>query len=773
MPKIAGVQRTHGTQEYGKDIIFYGPGALTETRLHACVVKNTPITGTVESKSGARTVLFQAQQALDTPFVNSKGDNERVQLVYVMCPHELSQTTLNSIAGKLKGGQVEFCCGRMLLKLFEDHWPDFLIFDSNLLPAYLNSLQAVLEKNTDLKNIVLQHNILADLSKKLSDVYVKPRFRQELQQFTLTEAETPIPNISEAEAPIKVQRVKELAEGLIAISNVLGTLSIERVRVDAPRTKHMAEELKSLAKRLAKAWDDAYAPYKLRPAVETDKLTGGRRKLRYEAGPDEQLTSKKSDMELRLENGKGLRQQCDGFIEEATPIIEEFRKRVSRANEFVKQQHSEPIEALQKEDYRVYCSIQENSRLNPRVLVASPIQRTLDFPDDLLSKHSGPLLITGPAGFGKPTLCRWNTIRDAERFVKRESSVFPVFVPLHQFAQGSLGSFEETFLKPPEVETLLRAKKAEQDPSFRIRLYLDGLDEIPSVERQHELLELARTFMVSERNVDIVLTAREHVFGLGWLSRVRLRELDQNGIQELVRNWLDHNESEVETFFQQLAAVPSLGRLMEIPLLGTLIVFVYRKNRRLPESRVRLYKIFVELLSGGWDIAKDVKRNNQFGPTVKLSVLGHLGTLVHFNKQRQFEEIVFKTAVKDTLPTMASQWEVLLNELIQDGLLSPVGGNYTFYHHSFQEYFAAQDLCDPTGAKQRKVLRWFLKGDDWWREVLGFYVGMAGNPTDLKGWITDQVDQVASLAAIDVSERQKYLNESVDEYYPPTTPVTV
>jgi transposase len=232
IPTLSGVQRTHGTQEYGKDIIFYGPGALSETRLHACLVKNTPITGNVDSNAGARNVLFQAQQALDTSIVNSKGDSERVEQVYVMCPHELPQTTLNSIAGQLKSaGQVTFFCGHKLLKLFEDHWPEFLVFDSDLLPAYLNSLQAVLEKNTDLTNVVFRHSILGDISKQLSDIYAKPRFKQDLQEFKLSE--TPIPNISEVEAPIALQRTKELAEELTATGKVLDTLSIEREHVDA------------------------------------------------------------------------------------------------------------------------------------------------------------------------------------------------------------------------------------------------------------------------------------------------------------------------------------------------------------------------------------------------------------------------------------------------------------------------------------------------------------------------------------------------------------
>ncbi len=272
--------------------------------------------------------------------------------------------------------------------------------------------------------------------------------------------------------------------------------------------------------------------------------------------------------------------------------------------------------------------------------------------------------------------------------------------------------------------------------------------------------------MLSEPNVDIVLTSREHIFGLGWLPRVRLRELDQDGIRELVNKWLDNNEREVEGFFEQLSVASSLSRLMEIPLLGTLIIAVYRKNKKLPESKVRLYEIFVELLSGGWDSAKDIRRETQFGPAVKLSVLAHLATVLQMNRKRQFEESVFRVAVKDTLPGMADQWDVLLNELIQDGLLLRLGCSYTFSHHSFQEYFAAQDLRDPSGRKQTKILRWFLKGEDWWREVLSFYVGISGNPAEIKNWIETEVDRVGSTSSADISERQRYLEASVDEYYP-------
>src|SRR5258708_4428025 len=110
MPHTQGVQITHGMQEYGKDIVFYAPDGFGNWQLNACVVKKTKITGSVDDNDGARTVFNQAEQALDTPFTNGMGEEERVSKVFIISPLDSSQIAINSIQGKLKAhfGKVEF-----------------------------------------------------------------------------------------------------------------------------------------------------------------------------------------------------------------------------------------------------------------------------------------------------------------------------------------------------------------------------------------------------------------------------------------------------------------------------------------------------------------------------------------------------------------------------------------------------------------------------------------------------------------------------------------
>src|SRR2546423_1082214 len=102
MPNIDGVQILHGANEFGKDIIFRTRGAFGEPLPCACVVKKDQITGNVASNHGARTVLHQVEQALDTPYVDESGNKTYIHRVYVVTPRTISHLTMLSIEGALR-----------------------------------------------------------------------------------------------------------------------------------------------------------------------------------------------------------------------------------------------------------------------------------------------------------------------------------------------------------------------------------------------------------------------------------------------------------------------------------------------------------------------------------------------------------------------------------------------------------------------------------------------------------------------------------------------
>ena len=105
-----------------------------------------------------------------------------------------------------------------------------------------------------------------------------------------------------------------------------------------------------------------------------------------------------------------------------------------------------------------------------------------------------------------------------------------------------------------------------------------------------------------------------------WLPRIRFSGFGPEQIKELVSNWLDRDETMVSTFFAQLRVANVLSDMMDIPLLATLIVLVFKQTGKLPENKTRLYEMFVDLHNGGWDLAKGVQRPSRFSAAEKMFI---------------------------------------------------------------------------------------------------------------------------------------------------------
>lgn len=206
---------------------------------------------------------------------------------------------------------------------------------------------------------------------------------------------------------------------------------------------------------------------------------------------------------------------------------------------------------------------------------------------------------------------------------------------------------------------------------------------------------------------------------------------------------------------------------MRVPLLATLVFGVYKNTKALPESRVALYEMFVNLLAGGRDLAKNVHRQTEFGPAPKLTVL----TKLVAPQGRDCNQTDFKTAVRHTMPGLEEKWMQLLEEVVHDGLLIPVGLAYSFSHLSFQEYLAAKDMFEPTGRKAPRAFKAFLRGDDWWREVTIFYMALSSDPKDVEGFIRRMGEDVLSKTADEnVKARASYLLEMLMSAFPGARP---
>ena len=88
--------------------------------------------------------------------------------------------------------------------------------------------------------------------------------------------------------------------------------------------------------------------------------------------------------------------------------------------------------------------------------------------------------------------------------------------------------------------------------------------------------------------------------------------MSKDKVRELVTAWLDGDLELIAQFYSELAGSAALASRPSSRLLANLTVLVFKNLRRLPENKVRLYQMFIDLLLGGWNLAKGLKRQSEF-----------------------------------------------------------------------------------------------------------------------------------------------------------------
>jgi hypothetical protein len=750
---VSGVEITHGPLERGKDLVFYVGDPIGERKLYACVVKHGKITGSADSDKGAMNVLTQVTQALENPYLNPAGQHDDVAHVFVMTPHEVSQSAMFSIQGALRSrsGQVTFCCGGKLLNLFRKYWPDFML-ESGDLGIYISQMQSQIEKDDPVTILLSEHSVFGPPS-QFRRTYVKQRFRCPLVEYRCALV---VPTIRRFTDPIEIEEARLLKTSLRNASELVALPHIwYEGSLGEQDTSALASFLRGSANVLIAAWEKGYDSYvKQNPGV--NRLP-------------------KAEAAVRLQLEPTLLDDLESKLKQVRQCVRTIESKISEANQFVRGASSFGDSCLHARGHLVYCTIREIANRVPSVVQPMNQETTFYLQETLLEAIDGSILITGSAGHGKTSFCQHYAGTDAKALVNNTSNVLPVYVKLHHLASRQLGGFREEFFPTTELRALTKKIGGSVKPRIKkIRVYLDGLDEVPRVERQRELMELAKSAVDSDPRIQVIVTARNYVNGpwLNWMPRVAISELDEKQISDLVGGLLGDDVAEVEKFFRELKKVPSLEPLMHVPLLGTLIISVYKKRTALPENRVRLYETFLNLMCGGWDLAKNVRRRTDFGSVGKLSVLTRLAGHMQLNRERECNEQSIRVAVTSSNPAYVTQCGELTEELLQDGALTRSGTSYTFCHLSFQEYLAAKELNDPSGRRQQNILRWYFRGEDWWYQMLSFYIGTLGKPEDTEHWLRSSFEEASASGGVadDAPDRYRRLVKCIVESAPGYSP---
>lgn len=731
IPNVTGAEITHGSQEVGKDLVFYSKDFLDQSQLHACVVKWKKIDGTT-ARTGAREVLIQVGQCFDTPHINTDGQEEYVSRVLVVSPHDCPPSTMNSIRGDLKqrAGQVKFLCGQHLMDKFGEHWPDFLLFGSSALNLYVASLTRNLLGKDPVQFLLKARQLLSGELDSLERRYVRQGFTKSLSFLELLSASQVLSRRSFSES-LSASEVRQRQDQF----KMLATLFRARA-FDSADPQAIADALDGAADAIAKEWRASYEA----------SIKAARANATFIAGPNS----------ARVPLAGDYRKKNAVTLDEGEAILKRIEKDVALANQFVESCRDKPLDD-KSSAFETYCSVEDLTREAPSIFRVVETCRAQVDRDRLLEEKNTHLLITAPAGFGKTSFCKIHAVKDALSLSEKKTDSVPVYVPLQSLATTE-SLDDSVFFDVPEIKSMLDSG----DPSrFRWTFYLDGLDEIADRNQRAALVLAAQQLANHLPSAKIIMTSRNYISGpeLLWLTRIDLAELNEGDVQELAQKWLGDGPL-LDLFYQELIKSRVLRRLCAVPLLATLTLAVFKKDESLPRNKLTLYQTFTDLLCGGWDYVKGVNRDSRFGRQEKIRILTRLAGILHLNKQSRGNLRDLRRAVADVQPELLGSFERLLSEMLEDGLLQRTGGELAFSHLSFQEFLAAREFPDPSGERSNVLLMDFLRGDDWWREVIAFYVAGPQRPDEMERWIRKISERVQSNSFSDGS-REQFLFDAI------------
>jgi HEAT repeat protein/energy-coupling factor transporter ATP-binding protein EcfA2 len=390
---------------------------------------------------------------------------------------------------------------------------------------------------------------------------------------------------------------------------------------------------------------------------------------------------------------------------------------------------------------------------------------------EALQKHRY-LIITGSPGSGKTTLLRWLAVtfadqRQSENLGKAfTEETVPILLELRRFSERFhrlAKNHPATFDLAEEISAFVgdeprfhgvssdwMRQTLAQQPCL---LLLDGLDEIADQMTRQRLLEAVEAFVQNPTyaKVSCLLTTRPHGFqnvSLGAkFQKTEIQAFTPNDIAEFIRHWyatayVEEYQAEASELITAIKAQKRVTELAENPLLCTIIAIIYRKNRKLPIRRVKLYLECCEILLDTWEQNKT--EIAALSPLIagvdwetKLKLLMPIAYRFHEQEQKlalpEGEVVKLLAAALDELNLMqgseAEQEARRFVAAIRDrsGILQGRGdGTLEFSHRTFQEYLAARYIAKQTDPVYIDLVMKHLH-KDWWREVHLLVIGHLGS----------------------------------------------
>ena len=319
--------------------------------------------------------------------------------------------------------------------------------------------------------------------------------------------------------------------------------------------------------------------------------------------------------------------------------------------------------------------------------------KEVDINDVLKPSNSGQslrVIIDGPPGIGKTTLCR--KILNMWALGELTQYDLILYCPLRENKVAQAMNLQELLMCNYKHEKVTEVNKWFQNTHGQnLLLIFDGWDEISEEKREssfvNELLmrkELAKcSVLVTSRSY-----ASSSLLKLDKISKhIEVIGFFKDEIETVIKETLD--EKLAENLIQDLEARGDVQSLCYVPLICSMVVTVYQDDRKLPTTLTELYEYF---------ILQTIKRhvqNKRATYNIKVNKIGDLEHLPAFKEMCEFAYINLnaKSVQMTFSESDIEQYLDLSTKENYFGLMTAFTygskTKYQFLHLSIQEFLAA------------------------------------------------------------------------------------
>jgi hypothetical protein len=268
----------------------------------------------------------------------------------------------------------------------------------------------------------------------------------------------------------------------------------------------------------------------------------------------------------------------------------------------------------------------------------------------------------------------------------------------------------------PTSENIEDAKKF---LSGRLVLILDGLDEVFSTIPS--IISAISEFKLKNPLSQLIISSRDCVSYLNDIDflGITLLPFTREQLDKFIKGWFKLNKEKSDELIKAIED-RELFDYIKTPLLATITCSLVEKGVNAPSSENEIYSERLNLLTGEYDLHKNIERQKQKGELLRKCAM-KIAFDMHSRGVRSESK---EKMLKPLLSSLSERYsKILLNDCVEELInpcnvliYDPITKKYSFGHFRFQEHLASEELKNNRGVELSELVT-----IDWWRGALCLY----------------------------------------------------